>query len=382
MKKKSKSISELTKEIESIYDKDPTLKELKRLEEDRKSLSSIDIASKALSDSLIESQVTDLYKTVSSPALQHAFKTVEDYEKYTKPILSSIESKDYLNLQESIKKATEPYLASDYLQTIRATDLFNDTIKNAANMNILKDSQLYQTQLSEAINLFNDHDKRLTASKDLLGLASIVENEAFKAKITPIGEFAKKMASPIKDFDTIGKTINPMFESHTKINKLFDTNLNKIDLPKFEIPKIEDSPMYKQNEKLINRSDKQIDLLENMASYMSSQTKNLELQNEITADQIEKTEISSKSAMRVAMWSIVLSIIFSIVSIGVTYYVYIKEDKSDNIANSELQELIKANNTNKVLSELVEGFKEQNLILKKTLEKKEIIESTTIEEQK
>jgi cbb3-type cytochrome oxidase subunit 3 len=155
-----------------------------------------------------------------------------------------------------------------------------------------------------------------------------------------------------------------------------------IDLPKFEIPKIEDSPMYKQNEKLINRSDKQIDLLENMASYMSSQTKNLELQNEITADQIEKTEISSKSAMRVAMWSIVLSIIFSIVSIGVTYYVYIKEDKSDNIANSELQELIKANNTNKVLSELVEGFKEQNLILKKTLEKKEIIESTTIEEQK
>ena len=41
--KKSKSISELTKEIESIYDKDPTLKELKRLEEDRKTLSSINI---------------------------------------------------------------------------------------------------------------------------------------------------------------------------------------------------------------------------------------------------------------------------------------------------------------------------------------------------
>lgn len=49
MEKKSKSISELTKEIESIYDKDPTLKELKRLEEDRKSLYSIDLASKSIS---------------------------------------------------------------------------------------------------------------------------------------------------------------------------------------------------------------------------------------------------------------------------------------------------------------------------------------------
>ena len=86
--------------------------------------------------------------------------------------------------------------------------------------------------------------------------------------------------------------------------------------------------------------------------------------------------------MTVAILSIILSIIFSIISIGVTYYVYLKEDKSDNVANSKLQELIKANNTNKILSELVQELKEQNIILKKNLEKKEIIENTNIEEQK
>ena len=167
MEKKSKSISELTKEIESIYDKDPTLKELKRLEKDRKSLYSVDLTTKALSESTA-AQVSDLYKAVSSPTLQGAFKTYEDYEKYTNPILSSIERKDYLNLQESIKKATEPYLSSEYLQAMKATDLFCDTIKSVSIMNILKDSQPYQTQLTKAIDLFNDHDKAPSTSTRIM----------------------------------------------------------------------------------------------------------------------------------------------------------------------------------------------------------------------
>lgn len=377
MDKKSKSISELTKEIESIYDKDPTLKELKRLEEDRQSLYSVDLATKALSDSTV-AQVSDLYKTISNPVLQDAFKTHEDYERYTKPILSSIENKDYLNLQESIKKATEPYLSSEYLQAMKATDLFRDTIKSASSMNILKDSLPYQSQLTEAINLFNEHDKRLTASKELLGLASIVQNDAFKAKINPLGEVAKTLSPTFEAINNVGKTIKPVLDSMNKIkdiHKPFNPSIEKIDLPRVEIPKIQDSPMYKQNEKLIDRSDRQINLLENMANYMSSQTKNLELQNEITSEQIEKTEVSSKSAMTIAIWSIVLSIIFSFVSIGVTYYVYVEEDKSDNMSNAKMEELIKANNTNKVLSEMVQELKTQNIFLKKIIEKNNLIEN-------
>lgn len=364
-KYKEDSINSLTEQLSSIYENNLALNSLKRFEEDRKSL--LDLASSSWQEPMIQEKIADMASALGMSAIQDAFKTHADYELYANPILSSIHTNNYNSLQKAMTKATEPWLSNNYMQAVKATDLFSDTIKNVADMGVLHDIQPYSTKLAETMLLFNDQENMLSASKNLVGLASLIENDAFKAKFeSPLGETSKKLSEVMNELGTTTKFESPILKlsnASEGFNKPFDAiNFSErvLDLPRIELPRIENSPIYKQNEKLIEKSDKQVTLLKDMSKYMASQTEKLEFQNEITSQQIKANNSSAKVAFWTAIFSIAVAVIFSIAGIGLTYYVFQEEDKSDNKNHTELMKSIEANNNNKILSELVLQLKEEN----------------------
>lgn len=362
------SIISLTKQLSSIYENNSTLNYLKRFEEDRKSL--LDLTSSSWQEPTMQEKMTDMASALSASAIQAAFKTHADYELYANPILSSIHANNYNSLQEAITKATEPWLNNNYMQAIKATDLFSDTIKSIADMGVLHDITPYGAKLSEAMLLFKDQENMLNASKNLVGLASLIENDAFKTKFeSPLEEASGKIAKTMSELQISIKSESPILKVSEAL-KVFNKPLGainppdfpkiKFDLPQIELPKIENSPIYKQNEKLINKSDKQVILLKDMSKYMASQTEKLEFQNKITSQQIEANHSSAKVAFWTAVTSIAVAVIFSIAGIILTYYVFQEEDKSDNKNHTELLKSIEANNNNKNLAELTLQIKEEN----------------------
>lgn len=386
-KKSSDNIGKITIQLDDLYKSEPTLDYLKRLEEDKKALLSVHNLASAWKEPSIQERVEDMKSALGYTELQDAFKSHEDYISVTSPLISALGKDSPQSLLEAFKLETEPYLDPIYAQTLKATDLFSETLENISRLR-LPEVPDYVEDMKKTMALYDDNFG--LGNKRLVELATSFENDAFKSQlelasnISAISDVIKPTSSVL---DSVGlqatkeafQPINsPSLDKLTKSQETFKI-FNKPISPKYELPEIphyepprpEDSPHYKQNEKILYNSEKQIVLLNQMSVYMSSQTEKLEFLNDITVKQVEENKItsdkaiainakSSRNAMYVAISSIFISIIFALSSIALTYYVFIEEDISDNKNHTEIIQLLKANNLNGSISELIEQLKIKN----------------------
>ncbi len=356
-KKKIDSISSLTEQLSGIYENDSTLSYLKQFEDDRQSL--LDLATSSWQEPTIQEKIEDMASALAMPAIQDAFKTHEDYKSYVSPILSSIHEKNYDSVLESIKLATEPYLKNDYSQTFKAAEMLNDTIEKADRLGITDHFDSYTAKLADLTLEYANN--KSSATQGLVGLASAIDTDIFKKEMKSLSATESLATQAIEEVEKAKKSIIEAQDYH---NTMLDTPMYKP--PVFQTPKYEDT--------IMGKADKQVEVLEKLADYMITQTEKIELQNEIATDQnsklkeqnkmiedqVKDTARTSKIAFWTAISSISVAVIFSITGIGLTYYIFQEEDKSDNKNHAKMKTLIESNNNNKILGELVLQLKQQN----------------------
>lgn len=354
------NIGKITIQLDSLYKSKPTLDYIKRLEEDRKALLSIHNLSASWKEPSVQEKLEDMRKALGYPELQDAFKSYKDYAAVTTPLISALEKDNAKSLLEAFKLDTEPYLKSTYAQTLKATNLFSETLQNVSALG-LNNAPDYSKKVHEAIKLYEDNFH--LGNKKLVELVTSFENDAFKKSFELANSF-QKTAPHISTLDSLEK-------SKGTFKSLTEPKIPKVELPEiphFKPPRPEDSPHYKQNEKILKNSEEQISLLKQVSIYMSSQSEKLEFLNDLTAKQVEENKITSdkqseinarasKSAMRVAIISIIITLLFSVGGLVLSYYIFIQEDISDNKDHAEVVQLLKDNNLNGVLHELVDQLK-------------------------
>jgi len=420
----SDNIGKITIQLDDLYKSDPTLDHIKRLEEDRKALMSVTDLSASWSEPTIQDRLEDMRVALGYPKLEDAFKSHEDYMAVTSPLISALEKDNAQSLLEAFKLDTEPYLDSSYAQTLKATSLFSDTLQNVSALgsvkvpdyleDMKKTMSLYDTSLGlgnkSLVELATKFES--SAFKNKFGLAgniSAVSNitnptihalnslglesaamstisEALKPSTSALDSIGFQAAKTLKAFQPVKSPwLDKLNDSQKAFKMVSDINIPKIELPEiphFEPPRPEDSPHYKQNEKILKNSEEQIALLNEVSVYMSAQSEKLEFLNQITSQQVEDNkEIaekqmeenkiaaekemavnskSSRNAMYVAMAGILLTLVVSVISIWATLYVYGLQDISDNKDHSEVMKVLKENNLNGSISELVKQLKIQN----------------------
>ena len=377
----SDNIGKITIQLDDLYKSDPILDHMKRLEEDRKALLSVHDLASVWGEPSIQERVEDIRAALDFPKLQNAFKSHEDYMAVASPLISALKEGNPQSLLEAFKLDTEPYLDPTYAQTLKATDLFAETLQNVSHLG-LSEVPDYAEEMKKTMALYDDNFG--LGNKKLVELATNFENDAFKNKFGLAGDISI-LSEALKPTTSVLDSVSKIQEQAAKDMKVITSVIPKYELPEIpyvEPPREEDSAHYKQNEKIIKNSEEQIFLLNQVTIHMSSQSEKLEFLNQITSQQIEENKAtaekqmeenrivaekematnarSSQGAMYVAISSIFISIVFALGSIALTYYVFVQEDISDNKDHAEVVQLLKANNINGSISELVDQLKIKN----------------------
>lgn len=359
--------------IKEVYGNDSALDSLKKFEEDRKSLLGVDFTSQHIANLGIEDKISDMTKLLEGSALHSTFKNEELFRQYTDPILSSIHNNDYESLQEKMKLATEFFIKPDYAQTIKAADILGDAIAKANESLVLNSfTDSYTSKLDATIEQIKA-DNRFSAASSMLGLASTIDTDLFKAQLQQLTAPKSVQEATEKVSALSFKPAIP--EIHTKMF---------MDSPVFELPKYEDT--------IMGKADKQIEHLKDISKYMIDQNEKMKVQHEISTEQnnqikeqneMLKNQIEDNAKTSVRDYrTLILSIV---VGILISFIIYHLEDKSDTENHNEIKQILETNNNNEVLKDLVgqlklqnrksddtiKELKEQNKYIKSLLEKKD-----------
>ena len=317
-------LDELKKSVDNAY-ANPMLHELKRLKEDKKNI----VESLVGSSSAVDA-INDLQNLLKNSGLQEAFKTIDDYKKYSDPLLDSIVNKDYMLLQKELNSAYTPYLKTSVSQAMDAIGYAEKSIAELTR-NTYLDVNKYSPSISSAL-------KEMEKAQDL-----------FKP--------AKSLTASMKQIET------DMFQD--KMDMLHE---RRIELPRMmEAIEIPENPMIKQNEEIITSLDVQNETLISVSKYISSQNEKLDTQNKNIENEIKANKESAITAFRTAVASIFIAIFATLWAIWVSYDVYNKENQSNNKQHQEVMELL-SNLNDKGNADIVKSSDKQvevlNAILK------------------
>jgi len=163
--------------------------------------------------------------------------------------------------------------------------------------------------------------------------------------------------------EAMKKTETEMFQD--KMEKL---NAERLEVPRMMEPrKIPKNPMIQQNNQIIELLDLQNETLISVAKYISSQNEKLDTQNKIVEVEIKNNKKSAKQAFWTAIASIAIAILATIGAILVSYDIYKKEDKSNNMQHIELLQLINKNDKldltkkqNEILNNILKAIERQS----------------------
>ena len=285
--------------LKELYKIDSTLGSLKRFEKIKEELLKLKVNTQIRKD-----KSDELKQILQDNSLSKAFKNNDAYNEYSGYLLDSLNSKTLPNITLSLSKSISSYLNIEYEQALKATDLFSNSLIKSKGLN--PDRQIYYNdKLSEAIKKYQNN--KLKGSQNILSLASEINKDLFKLSIdkhniglgsfkdsfTNLSPSAKKLAtlnsSIIKH--NIDKVIIKDFKS---LNSEIRNSLNQI-----KPPRINNSSVYKQNAKLLSKSDKQIEVMQKMSEYINISSKNLEIQAEKSNNQNERIIMNSNAQIKV-----------------------------------------------------------------------------------
>jgi hypothetical protein len=207
-----KEIDSLDSKLNKLYENDITLNYIKQYEEDRKKL----LAPHSVDT--ISSELKNLKESLSNINIKNAFPSNEAYIKYSEPILNTIKTNDYSNLQKLISEPFRPNLRNDYEQVLKATEIFLDSSKKVMNLGLAEQS--YYDKLNESIEKYQTN--KLEGSQGLLGLASEMNSDLFKTKLD-LGLAYGGLADSVSS----GKTFEELIKNTPKFD-LENNTLSKI----------------------------------------------------------------------------------------------------------------------------------------------------------
>lgn len=278
-------------------------------------------------------------------ASSQAFTSIQDFQKYTEPLITSLGLK---HLEEARKSMID--LPSHYKQSSLIASSSIKEIQKALNSSSVQSALPKLRELS----YIQDSIKRATESIAI----------------------DKSMMEATKSLRDASKSIvSDSFQKKIEDNRLANIQYEPLNIPHFEIP---ENPLIAQNNKLIEVSNLQNNILNDISEFMrlqndaiNNQLEELKLQNKKIEKQILQREVeidkntkSTRNTLFLAITGIFISILVTAFSIWVTYDVYKKEKVENNQDNKVLIEAISDKTTqNKQLSLLVKEMKQQNKLL-------------------
>lgn len=321
-------LEDLQKQLDEVYES-PIFKSIKELEKDKKSI----LATSTIAE-IAKMQKHELEKLIGDTSFQNAFKSVQDYTKYTSPILDSLQNNNFQELQDSIAKNYEPFLKPQISETLKTLAESQMKLSDYANIGKFNIDDYLGTSVQSALENIKVNENLLDSSKVLNSVFGQIDTNIFKDKINDFEEQRKLLETKPYHFH---------------------------ELPNIEIPKNPIFDVIEQNEKIIGHLDLQNKSLNEIAKYLANQNEKLDTQNNITEQQIKENDKSAKKALWIAVSSIVISIIATVI---VSYDIYDREDISDNKQHQELlQSINRIDDTteqNGLLKELLQEVKIQN----------------------
>lgn len=111
--------AKLSLDLGKAYD-NPIFGTFKQIEDDKKSL----LAGLSLDSATAILKFGELEKALNSPSIASAFKSAQDYEAFTKPLLGSIAQKNYEGLAQSLAADYKQFLKPEYATTQSALEQF------------------------------------------------------------------------------------------------------------------------------------------------------------------------------------------------------------------------------------------------------------------
>lgn len=324
-------LEELQKQLDEVY-KSPIFKAIKDFEEDKKTI----LATSSITD-MAKMQMDDLEKLIGNTSLQNAFKSAQDYEKYTSPILNSLHKNDFQELHDSLSKSYESLLKPQISETFKTLTESQMKLSDYANIGKFNIDDYLGSSVKSALESIKSNESLLDSSKILNSTLGQIDTNIFKDRINDFEEQRKLLETKPYHF-------------HEPLN--------------IEIPKNPIFDVIEQNEKIINHLDLQNKSLNEIAKYLANQNEKLDTQNSITEKQIKENDKSAKKALWIAVSSVIISIIATFGAILVSYDIYHKEDISDNTQHKELLQSINRTDNiveqNRLLKELLQEVKMQN----------------------
>lgn len=324
-------LEDLQKQFDEVYQL-PTFKAIKELEEDRKSI----LATSSIAE-MAKMKIDELEKLIGNTSFQNAFKSVQDYEKYTSPISDSLQKNNFQELQDSLSKSYESLLKPQISETFKTLTESQMKLSDYANLGKFNVDDHLGTSVKSALGSIKANENLFDSAKILNSAFGQIDTDIFKEKISGLEE-QRKLLEP-KPY-------------------IFHEPLS------FEIPKNPILDVIEQNDRMNEYLNLQTQTLNEIADEMAKQTTEVRKQNNITEQQIKENNKSAKKALWIAIISIFISILASIGAIYVSYDIYNKEDLSDNAEHKALlQKIDNTNNIseqNRLLNELLQEVKTEN----------------------
>ena len=336
----NQTVGDLSTKLAEVYT-NPIFDAMKKLDDDRKKL--LSISGEQWHDSFSQKKLEELQGILGNSSISAAFKTAQDYSAYAKPILESLSSKHFDSLQKLLGVDYQAYLKPEYSQAFSAITQLGNTLQSPSIQKTLSEimgTHSYLPQLGESITKLSHNEDLFKATQNLNDIEKYLHDENFKQKM----------------------------EDHATAN----LQIKPIDISSFEIK----MPIIEQNNKLIEAATLQNSMLKDIYDQMQIQNshtdrtvKELERQNEQIEDQIEQKEYeiesnseATKYTLRIAIASIIISIIVSGISIWATYDVYRSEDIAGNKDHVELLKAIKESSSTVNLAKELQYQKDVNTL--------------------
>lgn len=335
----------LSLDLEKAY-QNPIFWALKQIDDDKKLLLT-KLSGSTLDAESFRSKTAEFEKALNNAGIASAFKSAQDYEAFTKPLLESIKQKGTDLFRDSLLTDYKQYLKPEYATTQSALEQFRKTISNPAiqdSISHLQNLGIYESGLVKAAASIANNEDILKASQRLNEIGKSIVNDSFKQRM----------------------------DEHNVAN----LRSHYIDIP--QPPKnhlLEHTArIADQNDQLIETTKLQNNILNDIAEYMRMQSEYAELQNENIEYQIEQKEFEiegNKKAASLSFWiaviSIGISIFVSAMSWWATYDVYHKEDISGQKDHQELLQAIKESSNTVNLAKELQYQKDVNTIQQQRL---------------
>ena len=333
----------------------PSIQAIQKLEKDRMALLDKTVAQWNEPSTLkMIKQFKDTIKASSS-----AFTSVQDLEKLSKPLFSTLELKGIEAARKSLIDIPAHYKQSSLLATSTLKELQKTLGSSSIQSALPKLSELkfIQDSIKMATENIASNKSMMEATKSLRDVSKSIVSDSFQKKI--------------------------------ENNRLESIQYEPLNIPHF---KIQENPLIAQNDTLIEVSNLQNNILNDISEFMrlqndaiNNQLEELKIQNNSIDNQLEELQKqnqfvekqisqkdreidanrkTSKNTLIIAIISILLSVIASYMSYKATFEVYEKEKVDNNKDNVILLKAINDKATqNNQLSLIIKEMKQQNKLL-------------------